>query len=219
MPLFPEPPPPPETGGQDRFCDQCGSPLDTVDTVEGICPKCPSTQEVPVSPPSPHREAETPEGSQQGKRLLGIAVVIVFIAILAVGIGVLLTSEEEDQVVENPPVGDNPVAVSRSPLPIETVPKGTEVYFQVVKDPTTRVISVTFSGGPGQNVLKELVITVTRSDGQVLNATLPPEIRSETTLPGSRGDDRVEVAAVYTSGHIYRLFDEVLKERVSIYYQ
>jgi hypothetical protein len=144
--------------------------------------------------------------------------VIVFIAILAVAIGILLTSEEEDPVVENPPVVDNPLAVSRDPLPIETVPKGTEVYFQVVKNPTTRVISLTFNGGPGQNVLKELVITVTRSDGQVMNATLPPEIHSETTLPGSRGDDRIEVVAVYKSGHTYRLFDEVLKERVSIYY-
>ncbi len=190
MPVVPPPPPTPPAGRQ----------------VQG-----------PVSPPSP----KSPPSNVPVKKIaIGLVVLFVVLLLALILIG-LLNGSGGNRVLPSVIPLSNTGNTQTSPvhlvtIPTDTVPPNTEVTVQVAKSPITQDISVIFSGGPGQNVLKELEIRVSRSDGQVLTANLVPRQQSEATISGSKGDDRVEVFAVYYSGQKYRIFDEIMKKRVTM---
>jgi hypothetical protein len=228
----------------DQFCMVCGARLDerTKNCPRcGIHPAlheekdqaAPMKEPVPVTqPPKPPADKnvqgpaypppyKSPSSGIPVKKIV-IGLVIVFIVIVLAGVIFgLFNGPAEKSVFTPPALGNNSVNRGPSPVmpvtsPTDIVPPNTEVYVQVAKSPITKEISVIFSGGPGQNVVKELDIRVTRSDGEVLTANLIPRQQSEATISGSKGDDRVEVFAIHYSGQKYKVFDEIMKERVIV---
>ncbi len=189
IPVVPTPPPPPSTGGQ-------------------------ATE--PVPPPF---QKSPPRGISIKKIAIGLVVLFVVVVLALILIGLLNGSGGNSVLPVTPLSNTDNSQASRAnmvPVPTDIVPPNTEVTVQVTKSPITQDISVIFSGGAGQNVLKELEIRVSRSDGQVQTTNLVPRQQSEATISGSKGDDRVEVFAVYYSGQKYRIFDEIMKQRVTI---
>jgi hypothetical protein len=95
--------------------------------------------------------------------------------------------------------------------PVENLPKGQDLYFEVFKDPISGQITVNLAGGPGINSISTADVTVTREDGTVIRDSIRPSSGArEIVLAGSRDADRVEIIAVMYSGKTFRVYDEVL---------
>lgn len=188
--------------------------VDTMSQSQSADIKPETTQSSSPAPPPPPPVSKPSRPAKKPlvvKIIAGIVLAIVVIFVVLMVIGFLVGPSEDASNI----VGEETASMAYAliPSPTDTFSPGTEVYIQVEKDPIDNSIHVTFSGGPGQKVLKMLQATVYRSDGGVLDGTLPPEIRESLTLQGSTGDDRVEVFAVYLSGNRYRIYDQVLKQR------
>lgn len=235
-----------DAGSEDQFCMNCGAKLDDLTKQCPQCNKSPVIQEdkatvtpvikpvraSPPPPPPPHmgipvQGAVNPspatsrsKGFPVKKIAIGIVIIFVVLFMSLIIFGILGGDSGNQIISPNLPEGTTaaPDALIKKPVtsPTDSVPPNTEVTVQVAKNPITNEISVIFAGGPGQKVLKELEIQVTRSDGQVLKANLIPLQQSEATISGSGGDDRVEVFAIYYSGQKYRIFDEIMKKRVIV---
>jgi len=101
----------------------------------------------------------------------------------------------------------NPLAT----IPIQVLPKGQEIFFQVQKDPVTSRITVIFAGGPGINAINTADVRVTHADGTVTTGLIQPSQGiTEITLAGTKDADRVEVLANLHNGQSYRVVDEML---------
>lgn len=216
--------------GRTKRCPRCDTPpaipaeTDHVSPVQGPFhapppPPPPGDRQVPGTDSSPPPQLP-PSGIPVKKIALGIGIIfiVLFLAFVIMGqfSGPANTSGVPIPVPNNTTVSPGPAPNNPVPGSTDVVPPNTEVTVQVTKSPITNDISVVFAGGPGQTVLKELEIRVTRSDGQILNANLISEQQSEATVSGSAGDDRVEVFAIYYSGQKYRVFDEIMKKRVIV---
>ncbi len=107
--------------------------------------------------------------------------------------------------------------VTIPPGPVVTVPPQYEVVLQVMKNPVTAFpdIVVTFRGGAGQIFLQRIAVTVSRSDGQVIQEVVPESgpgqyaIGDSVSIPGTEGPDRV-VVVVTVNGVDYKVYDQVL---------
>ncbi len=92
--------------------------------------------------------------------------------------------------------------VSLEPEPTDVLPADYKVATQVQEDPVYHTITVTFSGGLGQENVKEFSATVIRSDGTPESKALTkPSGRSlakgqSLEFNGTAGDDRVQVWVV-----------------------
>ena len=230
--------------GEDTFCMNCGGRLDEATgkcprcdsaglppaprprderaghTSQGTIPPPPPPDTYPPAPSS--APAPPTPGRKIPFKLIAAGLVIIFvvlgISLLAMGMSgnPAVNGNNAGATHANSIPGSGGSSQASGTLPTETVPPNTEVYVQVAKNPLDQEISVVFAGGPGQPVLKELEIRVTRSDGQVLTSNLIPRQQSEATISGTKGNDRVEVFALYYSGQKYRIYDEVLKPRVVV---
>jgi membrane-associated protease RseP (regulator of RpoE activity) len=168
-----------------------------------------TTENIP--PPVPGGAPSSPGKKGLIVRILtGIVLVVVVIFIILLVIGFLVGPPDPRAASED---SETEGLSSLSPAPLDTVPPGTEVYVQVERDPISDMVHITFTGGPGQKVLKELKVVMTRSDGQVMTGIIQPIRQERLSLSGTPGDIRVEVFAIYTSGKMYRLYDQVLRER------
>lgn len=200
------------------FCTNCGGRLDNR---TGACPVCDApavTQPViPAAPPTagqgggyvpPRRKEPLPV-----TKIVAGLVILVVVIIAALFMTGFFGSTPQIPGTPAPTVTVPPLTSAGVPVtkPTDRVPKDTEVYVQVLKNPSNKQISVVFAGGPGQRVIKELNIQVTRSTGQVETANLLSEQQNEATLTGSKGIDRVEVFAIHLSGQKYRIYDEALE--------
>jgi hypothetical protein len=121
------------------------------------------------------------------------------------------------------PVGTTITTVP--PTPVVTIPPGPvvttrpyqEVIVQVMKNPSTAnpYISVAFRGGSGQYILSKITVTVSRSDGQVIQKTIPQSVQGRyavgdtVTIPGTTGADEVAVVATIL-GVDYKIYDQNL---------
>lgn len=178
-----------------------------------------------------------PVASIVSHRFLAIVIAVaVMIAVLA-GIGVLkmpavpgsgntgnliATTGEETVAADNttaihdteqtPILQTTPPSVSLTPGPTQVPPDRFKVYFQAERDPTTRIVSVQFMGGQGQAGVRDVLVRLTRSDGQVLTGTFKPiQAGSGVDLQGTDKVDRVEVIAHYYTGDTYTIIDQTFE--------
>ena len=99
--------------------------------------------------------------------------------------------------------------------PTDPLPEGTQLFVQSDKDSLNAEVSVQFTGGPGQGLVKENRVVLTRSDGTVTEGKLDFSQRlSEVTLQGSRGTDRLQVIITMYSGATYTIVDKLMPYRV-----
>jgi hypothetical protein len=101
-----------------------------------------------------------------------------------------------------------------TPGPIMTLPPGQSVAIQVnEKDTSFATISVIFSGGEGQVATKDILVRVTRPDGEVMIGHLRPVKGDELILQGTKETDRIEVFVTMNTGVTYKVIDKLLPYR------
>ena len=84
------------------------------------------------------------------------------------------------------------------------------LIFQVDKDAVSGAVTVTVTG-PSRDIVKDIFVQLTRSDGQVLSGHINPNQKvNEITMPGSRSTDRVEVTVNFYSGDSYKVIDKTV---------
>ena len=104
--------------------------------------------------------------------------------------------------------------------PTDSLPSDRTLIIDVERDAISRDIIVTFQGGNGQYGVRELVITLTRSDGTTETKTMSRLERGNSiTLTGSDKENRVEVTANFFNGETYKVVDKVFeyKKRMGTY--
>ncbi len=185
-------------------------------------------EEIPVPEPAPLQpiqEPASPSGAGSSSKTLIIAGIVglLIIAALAVffvlpmlsGTGAGSDGNGEDLAATTTPLQTLPVSASGAsfePLPTQKPPVNLEVVYQVERSPVNGIVTVTFSGGPGLNGIASTLITVTRSDGQVMTKSWKPaRIGDSVTVQGTTMTDRVEVITNFYNGDSYRSFDQVFE--------
>lgn len=107
---------------------------------------------------------------------------------------------------------------SSTPGPIDTLPSAQSVDVQVAsngKSIDPQVI-LTFRGGKGINVIPEIDITLTRSDGTVESDKMvqPLYVGKTVSLPGTTSNnDRAEVWVYTTQGDKVKIIDQYVPFR------
>jgi len=206
------------------FCTQCGK---EIPESAKFCPECGATQVVSEAtrtprpedlPPPPPSVPPAPEAPK--KRSLvpwGIVGVVVVIVLVAIGIYTLISSGVPP--IQVPGITSTPTPIPGStpdlqPGPTQEPPPGTEIVVRVTKNPITGEITFLFSGGPGQKVVREIEVRVTREDGTILSGRLMPVVLDEVVLRGTKGGtDRAEVMVTYYSGKTYKIVDRQIGGR------
>ena len=123
----------------------------------------------------------------------------------------------ETTVPTPPPVtstSSSTATVVSTPFAVETLPAGQVVDIQVEKQRPDATIHLLYNGGEGEMFVQNIMMRVTRSDGQVeeqyLNdKTRKPRRGDELVMAGTRGSDQV-VVFLTSSGKTYRIFDKPL---------
>lgn len=134
-----------------------------------------------------------------------LMLVLAVLAVLALSAGCTGSSPATTPTPTATPATTVPTptqTVSLQPEPTDVMPADYKVAAQVQKDPIYRGITVTFSGGLGQENVKEFTATVIRSDGTTETKSLTkPSGKSlskgeSLEFTGTAGDDRVQVWVV-----------------------
>jgi zinc-ribbon domain len=109
--------------------------------------------------------------------------------------------------------GASPVAAPTFTAgPTQVPPAKLAVILDAERDPITSEITVTFKGGAGQFGVSNILVILTRSDGQVLTGSFKPTTAgSGVTLQGTPRTDRVEATATYYSGEHYKIMDQIFE--------
>ena len=126
-----------------------------------------------------------------------------------------VTQTPEESPVPTPQA--TPV-VTIPPGPVVTAPPNQDVIVQVMKNPSTAnpYISVAYRGGSGQYIVSKITVTVSRSDGQVIQKSIPQSGQGQyavgdmLTIPGTPGADEVVVVATIL-GVDYKIYDQSLE--------
>jgi hypothetical protein len=105
--------------------------------------------------------------------------------------------------------------ISFVPGPTEVPPDNLQISLEVNRDPQTKVVSVQYMGGRGQNGVKNVSVRLTRSDGQVLTGSFKPvQVGSGTELQGTEKTDRIEITINYYTGAAYKVTDQVFEYKI-----
>ena len=145
-----------------------------------------------------------------------IGIIIILLIISAGCIGKTITASQGSSTTPSiaPALTTQPVhnSVSQTP-PMETLAPEVMVYIVAEKDPVYHKIRLVFNGGPGQNVVQTINCILTRADGQVITATLKPEMNADTILQGTEGTDHIQVTVIYMSGQQFVVMDRDLQKQ------
>jgi hypothetical protein len=122
----------------------------------------------------------------------------------------------ETTTIPTPPptTSTSVVTVVSTPQAVETLPPGQEVDIAVYKQRPDATVHLVYNGGPGEIFVQNVMMRVTRSDGQVneqyLNdGTRKPQRGDELVIDGTRGADQVAVF-ITSSGKTYKVYDKAL---------
>jgi hypothetical protein len=123
------------------------------------------------------------------------------------------TQQPAPSVTTSPPTALQTVTDSL-PAEITVLPPATAVDIGIDKDRVYNTITVTFIGGPGQVLVKNVLVRVTGSDGAVEQKNIPVTNNqvsngASVEMTGTHGPDRVEVFATM-GGVVYKLKDEIM---------
>ena len=98
------------------------------------------------------------------------------------------------------------------PGPTEVPPERLRIWLQAEREPITHKVTVLYDGGMGQYAVRDILVRLTRSDGQVLSAIFRPLVTGEgVTLQGTEYSDRLEVIVTYATGEQYTVIDKIFE--------
>jgi hypothetical protein len=122
-----------------------------------------------------------------------------------------LTATPQVTTVQTPKITQT--ASPLLPGPTQTLPVNQVLYVTVDKDSVSGEVTV-IATGPSRNVVDDIEILLTRSDGlQQTGHITPSQKVDEVTIPGTRGTDRIEVTVRFYSGATYKVIDKLLEIR------
>ena len=195
--------------------------------------EAPDTSAPAREPPAPQYPGTKAPASKNMMIIAGVVVIaIIAIAIFAVVLpGMSGSSKTKSTGNSNPVVTvTTPITTPTTPRvttvittkttqaggslvpgPTQTLPANQELIFQVDKDAVSGDVTVTVTG-PSRNVVNDIVVRLTRSDGQVTTGYITPNQKvNEVTMPGTRATDRVEVTVNFYSGASYKVIDKTVE--------
>ncbi len=110
------------------------------------------------------------------------------------------------------PVTTSVATVVSTPVAVDTLPAEQFVDLQLSKERPDFTLHLLYNGGKGEIFVQNVMMKVTRSDGQVIEKYLndgqrKPRRGDELVIQGSRGSDRVEVF-VTSAGVTYKAIDK-----------
>lgn len=112
------------------------------------------------------------------------------------------------------PAGTGATQGGLVPGPTVTLPTEQSVEIQInEKDPIYATIPVSFAGGKGQVAVKDILVRVTRADGQVTEKHLEPIKGQELKFEGTKETDRIEVWVTLNTGNVYKVIDQLVPYR------
>jgi hypothetical protein len=143
------------------------------------------------------------------------ALVLVLCALSA---GCTSPTQAEIKPVDTPTPIPSPVittsvaTVVSTPVAIDTLPPEQFVDLQLTKERPDFSLRLLYNGGKGEIFVQNVMMKVTRSDGQVIEQYMndgqrKPRRGDELVIQGSRGSDRVEVF-VTSAGKTYKAIDK-----------
>jgi hypothetical protein len=132
------------------------------------------------------------------------------------------TSQTKVEVTpsETPPPASTPgistavLTVVSTPVAVETLPAEQFVDLALTKQRPDSTIHLLYNGGKGEVFVQNILMKVTRSDGQVIqqymnDGTRKPRRGDELVIEGTRGTDQVQVFLT-SAGRTYKIIDEPL---------
>jgi hypothetical protein len=136
---------------------------------------------------------------------------MLFIALLLAGVAISGCTQAPGGI---PSVFQGSSQDGMVPGPTVTLPPDRTVEIQInEKDPIYATITVFFSGGKGQIAVTDIMVRVTRSDGQVTTKHLEANKGAELKFDGTKEDDRIEVFVSLTNGNTYKIIDQLVPYR------
>jgi len=104
--------------------------------------------------------------------------------------------------------------VVSTPVAVETLPAGQNVNIHIEKQRPDATIHLLYNGGEGEMFVQNIMMRVTRSDGQVVEKYLndgnrKPRQGDELVIDGTRGSDHV-VVFLTSAGKTYKIYEENL---------
>lgn len=214
--------------GNARFCEKCGTPVDPASPALTVHP-------AQSMEPAPAPLTVSPSRFADNRTLLiGAGVVALVLVVLFFALPAITGSIPEPLRILNgvsgtpqgpasgngSPIdyrsGTAPVnTVSLTVVPTQALPEGTQLFIQTEKNPINAEVTVQFTGGPGQGLVRDNQVILTRSDGTVTQGSLDFNQRlSEVSLQGSRGTDRLQVIVTLRSGMTYTIVDKLMPYRI-----
>lgn len=151
-------------------------------------------------------------------RNLIIAILVITGCVLIPG----CISSEKPQIT---PVGNEPTEkMTETPTQTPISAVNTEISREVIampppelaltvsarKDPIDNLITVSFDGGAGQELVKSMTVQATLSSGEKITRELDIKKGSEIVLNGTHGSDKIKTVASYMNGQKFMISDQVL---------
>jgi hypothetical protein len=185
-------------------------------------------------------------GSRGRIAIAAVIVIVILAALFTVGIPRILHAHAPAPVAEpagtltpdateivteevtEVPVGEPTEALTAAPVPtteevslvpgpVDEPPDRFLVYFEETRSSYNHNVTVLYKGGKGQRAVKDVLVRLTRSDGQVVTGTFKPvQVDSGIDLPGTDRTDRVEVIVHYVTGEEYKLVDRVFEYKAQL---
>ena len=102
--------------------------------------------------------------------------------------------------------------VVSTPVAVDTLPAEQYVDLRLTKERPDASIHLLFNGGKGEIAVQNILMRVTRSDGQVIESymndgTRKPRRGDEIVITGTLGNDRAEVF-VTSAGKTFKVLDQ-----------
>jgi len=119
-----------------------------------------------------------------------------------------------DTPATSPPatLSTSTATVVSTPVAVDTLPPEQFVDLRLTKERPDSSIHLLYNGGKGEIAVQNILMRVTRSDGQVIESYMNDKVRKpqrgdEIIIAGTKGNDRAEVF-VTSAGKTYKVLDQ-----------
>jgi len=150
--------------------------------------------------------------------ILGIVVFVAAVAVLVSGL-IAAPVQSPAPIATTVPVttvAATAISTATTPQPAPTLPPHMNVVVSVDKNSAGNVI-VSFNGGEGRSLIKQIEARLTRSDGTVVTGTIDPLAESpQIILAGTKTTEQVSVYALMFSGKRYLILEQQVSPPIRI---